>query len=120
VARQRRWSYQLTDTAEVWSGAGPEAKYRLVRHNEMQPSNMEPGMVVVTIEHCTDCDKHDYTTRHDAAKYMDYVAKVQGAYCVCVCVSRDAIHSIPLRPSHARCLGLSQGLAAEAGGGEFV
>jgi len=66
--------------------AGPEAKYRLVRHNEIQPSNMEPGMVVVTIEHCTDCDKHDYTTRHDAAKYMEYVAKVQGACRVRVCL----------------------------------
>jgi hypothetical protein len=40
---------------------------------------MTPGMVVVTVEHCTDCDKHDYTTRHDAAKYMEYVSKLQGA-----------------------------------------
>jgi hypothetical protein len=59
---------------------GRAATYRLVRHKEIWPAAMKPGDVVLTVEHCSDCAIHGYTTRHDESKYETYASMVRAAH----------------------------------------
>eukprot|EP00241_Pyramimonas_parkeae_P004603 CAMPEP_0114255068 /NCGR_PEP_ID=MMETSP0058-20121206/17351_1 /TAXON_ID=36894 /ORGANISM="Pyramimonas parkeae, CCMP726" /LENGTH=828 /DNA_ID=CAMNT_0001369401 /DNA_START=505 /DNA_END=2991 /DNA_ORIENTATION=+ len=40
---------------------------------------MEPNQVIITIEHCSNCDLHPTTTRHDESRYLEYAARLQNA-----------------------------------------